>query len=113
MIVATSSSAEEPLALVELPPRPVGPEDVRVRVRATGVTAGNRVLTADFQGGLYSFDGFYPGATMQTVIANEFLAAINKTYGTSYPPADVAVAAATDPVLRMIPAARRSRLEVR
>ncbi len=37
MIVATSRSAEEPLSLVELPSRPLGPRDVRVAVRAIGV----------------------------------------------------------------------------
>lgn len=37
MIVATSRSASEPLALVELPDRPLGPLDVRVRVHSVGV----------------------------------------------------------------------------
>lgn len=37
MIVATSPSATTPLALVELPSRPVGPNDVRVRVRTIGL----------------------------------------------------------------------------
>ncbi|HEY3816282.1 MAG TPA: NAD(P)-dependent alcohol dehydrogenase [Polyangiaceae bacterium] len=37
MIVATSPSATAPLALVELPSRPVGPADVRVRIRTIGV----------------------------------------------------------------------------
>jgi len=37
MHVATSPSAEVRLALVELPSRPLGPRDVRVRVRAVGV----------------------------------------------------------------------------
>ncbi len=35
--VATSASAEQPLALVSMPPRAVGPRDVRVRVAAIGV----------------------------------------------------------------------------
>lgn len=37
MIVATSASASEPLALRELPSRPLGPLDVRVRVHSVGV----------------------------------------------------------------------------
>ncbi len=37
MIVATSRSASTPLALVELPPRPLGPLDVRVKTRSIGV----------------------------------------------------------------------------
>ncbi|NUO53149.1 MAG: hypothetical protein HOV80_30235, partial [Polyangiaceae bacterium] len=35
--VATSASGEEPLRLVELPSRALGPRDVRVRVAAVGV----------------------------------------------------------------------------
>lgn len=37
MIVATSRSAAEPLRLIERPSRPLGPRDVRVKVRAIGV----------------------------------------------------------------------------
>lgn len=37
MHVATSPSADVPLSLVEQPSRPLGPRDVRVRVRAIGV----------------------------------------------------------------------------
>ncbi|MGD0524943.1 MAG: NAD(P)-dependent alcohol dehydrogenase [Polyangiaceae bacterium] len=37
MLVATSPSAATPLALVELPSRPLGSTDVRVRVRSIGV----------------------------------------------------------------------------
>ena len=73
------------------------------QARANGVVAGGRALTADFQGGLYSLSGFYPGATMQTLMANECLSAINKTFGTSYPAADVNAAAARDPALRLVP----------
>jgi len=83
------------------------------RVRASGLVAGGRVLTADFQGGLYSLDGFYPGATMHAVIANEILGVINRAFNTSYPLADVNAAAASDPVGRQMPARRRhSRQEV-
>lgn len=41
MLVATSASAETPLALVEMPPRPLGPRDVRVKVAAIGVNPVN------------------------------------------------------------------------
>jgi NADPH:quinone reductase-like Zn-dependent oxidoreductase len=37
MIVATSASASAPLRLVELPSRPLRPDEVRVKVRAIGV----------------------------------------------------------------------------
>jgi NADPH:quinone reductase-like Zn-dependent oxidoreductase len=37
MLVATSPSADVPLSLVELPSRPLGRDDIRIRVRAIGV----------------------------------------------------------------------------
>jgi hypothetical protein len=80
--------------------------------RQSGVVANGKVLTADFQGGIYSFDGFYPGDTLQAVIANACLSAINKTFGTSYPLADVNATAAGDPSVRMIPMARPRKTEI-
>ena len=71
------------------------------RARTGGVAANDAVLTAGFQGGLYSLSGFYPGATMQTLMANECLAAINRTFRTGYAAADVNKAAAADPVARL------------
>jgi hypothetical protein len=81
-------------------------------IRLNGLVANGRLLTAQFQGGLYSFDGFYPGSTMHAVIANEFLGVINKTYGLSYPLVDVNATAASDGSARMIPMARPHKSEI-
>jgi hypothetical protein len=80
--------------------------------RVNGVAANGRLLTADFQGGLYSFDGFYPGATVHALIANEFLGVINKAYGLSYALADVNATAAGDPSSRMIPMRKPGKSEI-
>src|SRR5262249_30265003 len=68
------------------------------KVASDGLTVGSRKLTKEFLGGLYSMNGYTPGATGQGAIANEVLALLNRTYGTSFPPVDLAAIAAGDPV---------------
>ena len=68
--------------------------------RASGVVAGSQFLTADYLGGFFSLDGYYPGETGNAVIANEILNLINSTYGTSYLPISLAAVAAADPTVR-------------
>ncbi len=63
--------------------------DVFRGVRERGVTVGPRALTADFLGGFYSLNGYYPGRTGHAVIANRLLEAINETYGTRFEPIDL------------------------
>lgn len=70
------------------------------RVRANGVFAGQQFLTADYFGGFYSLDGYYPGETGNAVIANEILNLINTKYGTSYLPISLAATAASDPTVQ-------------
>jgi hypothetical protein len=70
------------------------------RVRASGVFAGQQFLTADYLGGFYSLDGYYPGETGNALIANEILSQINATYGTSYLPRSLAEIATGDPTVR-------------
>ena len=72
------------------------------QVRANGVVVGNRVLKADYLGGFYSLNGFYPGVVGQTLIANELLTLINRTYGTNYSTVNLADALADDPALRRV-----------
>ena len=67
-------------------------------VRTPGVTVGARSLTADFLGGFYSLDGYYPGKTGQALIANGILDLLNRTYGTAFEPVDVATVMQSDPV---------------
>ncbi len=68
------------------------------KVRATGVAAGTKTLTADFLGGFYSLNGYYPGKTGHALIANEILALLNKHFGASFKPVDVEKIAQRDPV---------------
>ena len=68
------------------------------RVRKEGIAVGSRRLTADFLGGFYSLNGYFPGKTGQALIANELLALINRTYETSFEPVDINSTISTDPV---------------
>jgi len=74
-------------------------------VRAQGVQAGSRRLTADFLGGFYSLNGYYPGKTGHAVIANLALRQLNQAFGAELPPIDLGAVAVTDPVVAYQPAA--------
>ncbi|MBI3940746.1 MAG: hypothetical protein HY315_07915 [Acidobacteria bacterium] len=74
------------------------------RIKSNGLQAGSKTLTADFLGGFYSLDGYYPGVTGHALIANELLQLLNQTYRTSYPLLDLAGIAADDPAIRFTPA---------
>lgn len=45
-------------------------------------------------------DGIYPGTTGHAFIANEVLALLNSTYGTSFPAVDVTAVMRRDPVVQ-------------
>jgi hypothetical protein len=77
------------------------------RVRSQGLQVGSTTLTADFLGGFYSLDGYYPGNTGHALIANELLQLLNRTYGTSYAALDLGKVAAGDPAKRFTPLSRR------
>lgn len=68
------------------------------RMKAEGVRVGDRTLTSDYMGGIFSLNGVYPGATGHGVIANETLRLLNARCGTSYLPVDLTELAASDPV---------------
>ncbi|MGH9721180.1 MAG: hypothetical protein ACRD8O_13275 [Bryobacteraceae bacterium] len=84
------------------------------RVRAGGVRAGNRTLTANYLGGFYSLDGYYPGSTGHALIANEILGLLNRTYGRSFPLVDLGPVMREDAALehRLAPAATLSAAEL-
>lgn len=63
-----------------------------------GAVVSGRRLSADFLGGIYSLDGYYPGATGQSLIANAILETLNTTYGTDFSPVSVAQHLAADSV---------------
>jgi hypothetical protein len=67
-------------------------------VRRSGVRVGTRNLTADFLGGFYSLDGYYPGKTGQALIANGILELLNRTYGTAFDLVHVEEVIERDPV---------------
>ena len=75
------------------------------RIRTDGLLVGTRVQTADYLGGFYSLNGFYPGITGHAVIANDLLSLINTTYGRSYPLVGVTAASVGDPAIRRIQSA--------
>ena len=70
------------------------------RIRTSGLLAGSYALTADYLGGFYSLDGYYPGWTGSAQIANEMLALLNQTYGTSFPFIGLADLVIQDPAVR-------------
>lgn len=70
------------------------------RIRTSGLLAGSYALTADYLGGFYSLDGYYPGWTGSAQIANEMLALLNQTYGTSFPFIGLADIVIQDPAVR-------------
>lgn len=68
------------------------------RVRNEGITVGSRRLTAEYLGGFYSLNGYYPGATGQALIANELLNRLNNCYGSNFRQIDLQVVMQNDPV---------------
>lgn len=68
------------------------------RLRETGISIGTRRFTADYLGGFFQLNGYYPGQAGQALIANELLVALNRMYGANFPMADVGLILETDPV---------------
>lgn len=67
-------------------------------VRTQGTPAGEKTLTADFLGGFYSLNGYYPGKCGQAIIANGLLGLLNATYGKAFELVDVHEVVPRDPV---------------
>lgn len=74
------------------------------RLKTDTYNTGARLLTADYLGGFYSLNGFYPGATGHALIANELLYALGVEYGADFPQVNVSEASQTDPVAAYRPA---------
>jgi hypothetical protein len=68
------------------------------RLTESGIGANDQTLTADFLGGFYSLNGYYPGATGHALIANDVLRSLNEVYEASFPLIDVNHVASTDAV---------------
>jgi hypothetical protein len=78
--------------------------DLFCRVRREGVLVGSRRLTADYLGGFYSLNGYYPGPTGQALIAADLVECVNRTHGTTFSPPDLALILRADPVADYRPA---------
>lgn len=70
------------------------------RLRTTGLAAGPIRVSADYFGGFYSLDGYYPGATGHALIANDLLTFINRTYGKNFPLVDLPSTVRDDPTTK-------------
>jgi hypothetical protein len=68
------------------------------RLRAGGIAVGARRLSADFLGGFYLLNGFYPGPTGHALIAGELVELLNRRAGAGLAAIDAAAVLATDPL---------------
>src|SRR5262249_42004560 len=68
------------------------------KVKQDGVLVGARRLTAEFLGGFYLLNGYYPGATGHALIANELIHLLNRTYGSDFPETEAKTVMDGDPV---------------
>ena len=55
------------------------------RLRSEGINTSSRKLTAEYLGGFYSLNGYYPGATGHALIANELLRFLDSNYNSDFP----------------------------
>ena len=61
-------------------------------VYKTGIRFGNFQITSTYvTGGAFSLDGVHPSARGYALIANEFMKAINATYGSTFRPVDLSL----------------------
>jgi hypothetical protein len=74
------------------------------RFKSEGITTGNRRLTAEYLGGFYSLNGYYPGATGHALIANELLRFLDSNYNSDFPQVNIEAVKQTDPVAAYKPA---------
>jgi phospholipase/lecithinase/hemolysin len=79
------------------------------QVKTSGLPVGSTTLTANYLGGFYSLDGYYPGQTGQAYIANQMLSFLNSTYKTNFPLVNLATVSTSDPALRARPTAITSQ----
>src|SRR5262249_57565965 len=64
---------------------------------ARGIVAGDRQLTTDFLGGLFSLDAVHPTRTGYAVLANAFIHAIQLRFDTRIPRVNLAQLARQGP----------------
>lgn len=64
-----------------------------------GIQIGDRRLTTDLLGGIFSLDGVHPTNTGQAIVANAFIETVNSFYGLAIPAVDLEQIAAADPLV--------------
>ena len=74
------------------------------RFKSGGITTGTRRLTAEYLGGFYSLNGYYPGATGHALIANELLRFLDSNYNSDFPQINVDAVKQIDHVAAYKPA---------
>jgi hypothetical protein len=74
------------------------------RIKSEGIVVGSKKLTAEYLGGFYSLNGYYPGPTGHALIANELLQRLNDIYESDFPQIDVSMVMRGDPVAAYEPA---------
>lgn len=60
------------------------------KINCQGLAVAGRTITGEYLGGFYSLNGYYPGATGQAIIANDILDFLNRKFGVSFPPVNLA-----------------------
>ena len=51
------------------------------RLKKEGISVGAKKINAEYLGGFYSLNGYYPGATGHALLANELLNFLNQKFG--------------------------------
>jgi len=69
------------------------------RVAQNGVEVNGRRLTTGFLGGLFSLDAIHPSNTGYAILANEYIATMNRAFDAGIAPVSVEQIAKTDPLL--------------
>ena len=59
------------------------------RIQRRGFEVGDRRLTTDFLGGIFSLDGIHPTNTGYAIVANAFLKEINRRFDADIPEVSV------------------------
>ncbi len=63
----------------------------------SGVAVGGQHLTGEWREGIFSLDGIHPSNTGHALVANHFIAVINKAYGAGLSSVNVAAVLSQDP----------------
>jgi len=77
------------------------------RLRRCPYQIGSRAISADYLGGVYRLNGYYPGYTGHALIANELIECMNQRFSTNLPSVNLESVLAGDPAASYLPARGR------